>query len=91
MIKLQIKLFLFSAFVFGFYYGGLKFTEMKYGVNSPETLAKSEAPQFLTALYQPFYVAKGMVANNPVSASMDELRGKVKEMRKTSEEQLNSF
>ena len=91
MIKLQIKLFFFTAFVAGSYMGGLKFTEMKYGVNSPETLAKSEAPEFLTAIYQPFYRVKGMVANNPVSASMEELRGKVKAMRKTSEEQLNSF
>ena len=91
MLKLQIKLFLFSLLVGGSYIGGFKYTEMKYGVNSPEALAESDAPEFLTKIYQPFYKVKGMVVNNPVSAGMEELEGKMKDMNKSLMDQLNSI
>ncbi len=75
----------------GSYIGGFKYTEMKYGVNSPEALAESDAPEFLTKIYRPFYKVKGMVVNNPVSAGMEELEDKMKDMRKSSMDQLNSI
>ncbi len=91
MLKLQIKLFFFSLLVGGTYIGGFKYTEMKYDVNSPEALEQSDAPEFLTKIYQPFYKVKGMVASNPISAGMEELEEKMKDMRKTSMDQLNSI
>jgi len=91
MIKLQIKLFLFCLLVGGSYVGGFKYMEMKYHVNSSESLAKSGAPEFLTRMYQPFYKVKEMASENPVSAGMNELDEKVKAMRKTSLDQLNGI
>ena len=71
--------------------GGFKYTEMRYDVNSSESLEKSDAPEFLTKMYKPFYKVRAVAANNPVSASMEELEEKVKDMRSTSMDQLNSI
>ena len=65
--------------------------EMKYDVSSSEALEKSDAPEFFTKIYQPFYKVKGIVASNPVSAGMEELEVKMKDMRKTSMDQLDSI
>ncbi len=89
-LKLQIKLFFFSL-LGGLLYRKIQIHRNKYGVNSPEALAESDAPEFLTKIYQPFYKVKGMVVNNPVSAGMEELEDKMKDMRKSSMDQLNSI